>query len=204
MASFRKVKIGKDRGYIYQLQKLLRNEDPLDDLKEHISVDEKRQAIRIYVEHKIEFILEFTDETRETLEGKSVNISESGILLACEIPVELAERIDAEQDSVNVYYSFIEPKELVGEKISGTLRRVILRKTDDEGMRNTELGVRNFSIVPEDLITMLQYINKLVMDGINEDIMMMENILKTRHLLTREKKVYEFLMKEKGDYTNYI
>jgi len=199
MLNLRKSKIGKDKGFLVYLENLVRTKDPVSDIKEHISTDEKRQSIRIYIEHPVEILLDVPGRPENIFPGTSINISESGILIGINAPTAVWEYINSHKDHINISYRFLEPEELGKNTIDGRIIRCNKKDETEEGTVSLELCIQNVTIRPEDLINLLQYINHLVIESINKDLSHIEGIKNARGLKEIEEKIYDFLLNERTE-----
>ncbi|MCP4727950.1 MAG: PilZ domain-containing protein [bacterium] len=184
---------------LISLSDLIRTKDPLDDLKEHTSIDEKRRAVRVYVDYPVEIEFLDNDIKKSMYKCKSVNLSESGVLISLKIKSEVWENMKSKIEDSPIIYHFKMPDELSADHIEGKLRRFIEKKGKKNGKVELEFGIQNDTEGPVDKLNLLNYINGRLMDSVNRDIDHIEKIMKKRDLTAAEKKIYNTLVNEYSD-----
>ncbi|MFC1493299.1 hypothetical protein ACFL6O_05005 [candidate division KSB1 bacterium] len=181
---------------LISLSELLRTTNPLDDLKEHTSIEEERKAVRIYIDHPVEIEFPDIDIEKEKYQSESVNLRESGVLIKMQIEADIWEKMKSEIENKPIVYHFKMPEELRSDHIEGKVRRFIEKKVMKDGNVELEFGIQNNTEGPADKLNLLHYINGLLMDSINKDIDHIEKIMKERDLTASEKKIYDTLINE--------
>jgi hypothetical protein len=181
------------------LSNLIRTKNPLDDLKEHISIDEKRRAVRIYIDYPIDIEFPCIDYGIGIYKGESINLSESGILFSIKIESDTWKKMKLEIEDCPLIYHFRMPNELIGDRIEGKVRRFVEKKGKENGEVELEFGVQNETEGHVDKLNLLDYINNQLMDSINKDIDYIEEIMKKRDLTPAENKIYRTLISDYSD-----
>ncbi len=184
---------------LLSLSDLIRTRNPLDDLKEHISIDEQRRAVRIYVDYPLEIEFSGMDLLKSPHKGKSVNLSESGILINLKMKEKIWEDIMPQIENSHIVYHFKMPDELKADRIEGRVKRFIEKRGKKNGKIELEFGIQNETEGPVDKLNLLDYINGRLMDSINNDIDHIEKLMKDRELTPSEKDIYNTLLNDYSD-----
>jgi len=195
------TRFDKEKELLIHLYELIRSKSPLDDLKEHTSLDEKRRAIRIYMEHPVKITITEPSGQIRALEGNSVNLSESGILVNIMLKISHWEQMEPQIKKAALNYRFIEPEELAGDNIKGKVRRFVKKNGTTDQKIKIELGIQiqHSSKSFDEKFNILQYINNLLVKSINNDIAHIEKIKENRKLSEDEQNIYDFLLNEYTD-----
>ncbi|MFC1555986.1 hypothetical protein ACFL67_02780 [candidate division KSB1 bacterium] len=202
MFNFQIAQIGKDKGFWKFVQKLTGGTDVVKEIEKRAKEREKRQWIRVYIELPVRLEIQMQDGRKETFEGKSTNLSESGLLVNFWIRDQIWKLLESNIDSVRLYYRFPRPKAISGDMIEGSIMRHVKKINRRNQLIELELGIHNINIGSQEKDKITGFVNRHVKDSIEEDLLNIKKIKEARNLSELEEKMYQFLMKERNQYND--
>ncbi len=188
-----------EKKLLVNIYQLIHTQAPLDDLKEHVSLDEDRRAIRIYINNPVTMKLNRAINRKKCFRGKCINVSESGILVEFDFEPPVWDILKPDIDNLELSYKLDRPATVKKDLISGTIKRYVTENCRADGFRMVQLGFQSTSDRIDDKINLLQYINSLLVDAVYKDIKYIKAVMEKRELIPEEQKIFDFL---KQNYSN--
>jgi len=189
----------KEKALLIHINDLFRSKSPLNDLKEHTSIESKRKAVRIFLAHPVEVIISEVGGKKTAIHGNSINISEGGILIDAEIDSSYWGKLEKNIKNHTLTYMFIKHAELAGDEIVGMVRRFVKKTKDNNKKFELELGIQHKSGSIDNKINLLDFINNKIIESINKDIEHIEELKEKRKLTKQEQIIYDLLIAEYSD-----
>lgn len=188
-----------EKELLIHLNELFHSRSALNDLEEHTSINRKRKAVRIYLEHPVKITITDSNGRESAIEGRSVNVCECGILVNALMETSYWEQLESQIKEASLTYEFAKHEQLSGEIIDGKVCRYSRKSGEKNKDTTIEMGIQVSSRGIKNKYNLLQYINNRIIESIDKDITHIEKIRETRKLTEEEEKIYKLLLTEYSD-----